>query len=209
MTGAELYTFFEELTGDSPSTSWFYSVLNAKKDALESLRQWAYLRKISSATSRALSDTWETAKTLPADFATPLRLHVGTDRTPYDLVPFDRIDMKDTDGTYRIDLANSYFYFNGTASEAGTAYLMYQRFTDAITSATSPAFPSRYHQILAYDCAKQWFAKDQSERVLAWNREHGDEADALLEAMERWDDRIKAAENNSQAGTSEFALDLS
>lgn len=208
MTGAELYTFFGELVGDGPSDTWFYSTLNAKKDALESKRQWAYLRKIDSSNTRSLSDTWQTAKTLPSDFATPNRLHVGTDRNPYSLVPFDRIDLKDTDGTYRLDVANSAFYFNGTASQAGTAYLLYQRFTDAITSSTSPVFPARFHPILAYDCAKQWFAKDQSERGLAWNREHEGEAEALLEAMERWDDRIKATENN-QDPSQEYALDLS
>lgn len=207
-TGTQLYAFFEELVGDSPSDSWFYSVLNAKKDGMEASRPWAYLKKIDSSNSRLTSDTWQTFKTLPSDFGTPLRLHVGTDRNPYTLVPFDRIDLKDTDGTWRLDLANSAFSFNGVASEAGTAYLMYQRFTPAITSSTSPVFPDRFHQILAYDCAEQWFAKDQSERGLAWNQEQAQEAQALLDSMILWDERIKQVESN-QDPSPEGGLDLS
>lgn len=208
MTGAQLYTLFTELVGDSPSDSWFYSVLNARKDDLEAVRPWAYLRKIDSSNQRLASDTWQAAKALPSDFATPLRLHVGTDRREYTIVPYERLDLKDSDGTYRLDVANSAFYFNGTCSAAGTAYLMYQRFSPAITSSTSPVFPERFHAILAYDAAKQWFAKDQSERALAWNREHQEEYAALLAAMERWDDRIKNAEASGSSVTSEFALDL-
>lgn len=208
MTGSELYTLFTELVEDSPSDAWFYSVLNACKDALEAERPWAYLRKIDSSNTRLSSDTWQTAKTLPSDFAYPTGITVGTDRTKYEFVPFDRIDMKDTDGTVRLDMANDSFYFNGTAGTTGTAYLQYQKFTDAVTSSTSPEFPARFHQLLAYDVAKQWFAKDQSERGLAWDKEHYGEYARLKTAMERWDDQIRLAESNSVSTVSVWGLDL-
>jgi hypothetical protein len=146
---------------------------------------------------------------LPSDFAYPTGLTVGTDRIKYDFVPFDRLDLKDTDGTVRLDMANLRLYFNGTASTTGTAYLSYQRFTDAIAAGSSPAFPARFHPLLAYEVAKLWFAKDQSERALAWDKEHALAYETMLLAMQRWDDMIIAAENNGQSVVNEYALDLS
>jgi hypothetical protein len=196
MTGQQIYDFFVELVGDSPSDTWFYATVNAVKDVLEAKRQWEYLKKVDSSNVRSASDGWQTAKTLPSDFGTPIKVKVGTGMAEYDFVPFDRLDLKDNDGTCRLDLANNCFYFNGTAGETGTAYLIYCKATPDITVSTSPVFPSRLHPLLAYETAKRWFAKDQSERGLAWNDEHEDDYKSLLGGMEAWDDRIKATTAN-------------
>jgi len=198
LTGQNIYDLVTLLVHDEPSSSWFIASLNAAKDRIESERDWEFLKKYDSSNTRSAGDTISNTKTLPTDFARPLKVTVGTSTSSFNLIPFEEREVyKDEEGAYVIDYGNLTFAFTGTCQTAGTVKMFYLRYTPEISLSTSPVWPDRYHRILALDVAKQWFYQDQGEKEFSWSPEMDAEAKLLKDAMVAWDERIKTLSLNS------------
>lgn len=198
MTGAELKTFVEGLVNDSPSDTWFYNALNAVKDRVECERNWEFLKKLDTSKTHPAGTTSSTTYVLPTDFGLPLRMSVGSDVSYRSLISMgDSRLLRDDNGSWFIDWANETFSFTGIESTGGTVYLLYTRFTPDIDAGTSPTWPDRFHRLLGYETAKEWFAQNAGERAFDWSKEHGQSAEMLRGSMILWDERLKVLSLNS------------
>lgn len=204
MTGEELVTKFESIIDDSLDDTLTYQLLNMAKDEVEDERPWEFLKKLSEAASRSVGDTYQTTKTLPADFRLPLEdgVYVGEEETPYLQVPFEtHILHKNMAGRYFIDLANSQFRFTGNCTTGGVIHFFYIKTTDEVEEDTSPVWPDRFHRIIPLRMAKLYWAIDQGDKSRAWDDRWAAEHDLILKRMVNWDAKLKeAAYKNSRIG---------
>jgi hypothetical protein len=198
MTGSALKTFVDSLTNDSVGETWFYNALNLAKDSIEGERDWEFVKKLDTTKTHPAGTTSTATYALPTDFGRPLRVSVGTDSTYRSLVGLENSRvLRDESGAYFIDWAGETYSFTGTEGTGGTVYMLYARATPDISSSTEPVWPDRFHRILGYDVAKQWFYQNAGEREFNWSTEMASEAQALKNAMIVWDERIKTMAANS------------
>jgi hypothetical protein len=197
MNGTQLRTFLHSLIdGDELDEDFELDLLNGAKEEIESERDWEFLKKLDSSKTSTTS-----AIDLPTDFYTPIKIYVGNDTQPYYQIPFEqsRIFNGSSRGFY-LDQANSKYYL--LTPETGTVYFYYIYATPDITSSTSPTFPERFHKLLAYEAAKNFYMADQSERQFNWSPELEAKYQRLKARMVMWDSRLKkrAVENGFNEG---------
>jgi len=210
MTGAQLKTFVDSLTNDSASESWFYNALNVAKDSIEEQRDWEFLRVLDTSNTRASGATVTASYTLPTYFRQPLTLTVGSDTTPRQLISMgDTRVLRDEPGYWYINHSASTFHLTGTEGAGGTIYLYYTKSTPDLESSGSPVWPSRFHRLLGYDVAKQWFFQNAGEREFNWSGEMAVESKRLLDAMILWDESLKAQAQNHRPADMTFAAQIS
>lgn len=212
MTGETLKTLcttiLDEVEIDDVS---FYQYLNVAKTKLEEKRLWQYLKKLNSSNTVPSGNNYTTGITLPSDFAEDFKVMIGTD-TEYLPIPFEeQHKFRNSSLHYYIDWANLAIYFTGNV-KGGTLYLYYKRFTDDITSSTSPVFPARFHPLLAYYVAGYFQAGVDADDIFArMSPENKMAAMQLQDAMEMWDSNIAMRAQNNQIGVadSDPGIDLS
>ena len=160
MTAAEIITVFEGLVDDSLGQESALALLNAKKDEIEDSRDWSFLMAVQSASGPSFS--------LPADYKRTVALHVGG--LPFSPVPFER----------RAE-------FQSGGSPSGSVVHTYQVQTDEIAISGSPVWPERFHKLLAFAMAADFYAVDQEERGRSWDDKWTGSAERMLRAMKDWD----------------------
>jgi hypothetical protein len=185
MIGSEIITMFAQIIdqeGNNPLDETFvYQLLNTAKSKLEDLTDWEYLKK-----KWTISTT-----TLPTDFNEPIKLICDKDYVP--LHPFEDYEFYD-DGYY-IDYANG--TINAIDTYPAPVILTYKRLTDDITDTTSPAFPTRFHPILAYEMAFIYQAGiDGDDLNLRMSAEHKIQHAEIKKLMLSWDADLKAKNMN-------------
>jgi hypothetical protein len=186
MTGNEIIEIFNGLIDDQLDDDTAYNLLNFVKDRVELLRQWEFLKKKNSSNQATNS-----AIALPTDFLSPIWAFVGTNKTPYQEVPFEQAEAFDSNGyTFYIDYANNNLYFTDPAV-SGTVYLYYIKKTDDITSSTTPVWPSKFHRNIAIAMAAIYPAIDQTEPGLSWDRKWEAIDKDFLRGMIDWDESLK------------------
>lgn len=167
MTGPELQTFCTSLNGgmsiDVPTLN---TLLNMGKAIFEGEKDWMALRKTDSSISVSSGGTWQTAYSISTitDFLKfygkkPITIYNNNQAEYYRQVPFEkRVQYRDYDNTFVLDLRNKNVYFNGNLILAGNMYVNYIQDTpdvdvaidtDIETNGSFP-FPSRFHPILAF-----------------------------------------------------------
>lgn len=160
MTAAEIISVFEGLVDDSLSQETALALLNAKKDMVEDSRDWSFLMARHSPSGQSFA--------LPDDYKRTVSLHVGG--CPYAPFPFER----------RSEL-------QAGASPAASIVHTYQKQTPEIGISGSPVWPDRFHKILAFSMAADFYAVDQEERGRSWEAKWMDSAELMLRAMKDWD----------------------
>lgn len=199
MNGQQLQDFTEELVDDSIDDTLFLILLNTAKDKLEAERQWAYLLAVDATQSASAGDTYLSMKALPADFAEDVRVLIDTQELLP--IPFEqRILYKDSPNYYYIDLANSNFAVTRVGT-GGIINLIYKKYSPALTVATSPLFPERFHPILGYDVAAVYLSGvDIDDIASSQTAAHRMASLELRRAMAGWDANFRLRSMNGRAG---------
>ena len=204
MTGADLYTQTTDiLDGVMIDSNFFYQLLDIAKVKLEEKRLWQYLKKLDSSNTVSSGNNYATAIALPSDFAEDYKVLVGTNTEIFP-VPFEEQHLyRNSAHTYYIDVANSNMYVLGNIN-GGTLYLYYKRFTDAITSSTSPVFPARFHPLLAFYVASYYQNGIDTDDIFAkMSPVNRGAALELEESMISWDTSLKMRSQNDRIGVSD------
>ena len=181
MTGQEILDLFAQIIGeegDSPIDSAFaYQLMNIAKNQIEDWTEFEYLKK-----KWTISGT-----TLPTDFKTPLKI------TSYKtIIPFRSFEDYElySDGYY-INYANSTINLVSN-TYSPTPILTYIYNTDDLTSSASPAFPTRFHPLLAYQMAFIYQAGiDGDDLNFKMSAIHIQQYELLKKLMLGWDAKLK------------------
>lgn len=199
MIGSELKQLTTDiLDGVVIDDDFYYILLNIAKTKLEEMRAWHYLKKLNSDYSGYNSAGFA----LPDDFASSYKVFVNTNLlTP---ISFDEQHVYQQAGLrYYIDLAADKFYLTDINS-SGPIYFYYKRFTDDLTSSTSPAFPVRFHSLLSFYVAAYYQNGIDSDELFArMAPENRVAAIELQRAMEAWDANIAYEAKDNRLGMSE------
>jgi hypothetical protein len=210
MLGSEIKSFTDSLVQDTSPESWFYNALNVAKDSIEEQRDWEFLRVLDTSSTRASGATVSASYTLPTYFRQPLTLTVGSDTTPRQLISMgDARVLRDEPGYWYINHSASTYHLTGTEGAGGTIYLYYTKSTPDLDASGTPVWPSRFHRLLGYDVARQWFLQDQGEKEFSWAAEMDAEARRLLNAMILWDESLKSQAQNHRPADMTFAAQIS
>lgn len=192
MTGAETITKFINMVDDVIDSDFAYQLLNDAKDLIEGERIWEQLKAVDSSQTATQGETQSTTHALPTRFALPIKLMVGDDYQPYDLINFeDQRNYRDNSRGFFIDQANGTYALTGTVGKTATIYLYHTKYSADITSGTSWAFPSRFHTLLPYKMAQIYYAADAGEKSRSWDDRWALYYDTAFKAMEMWDAQLK------------------
>lgn len=200
LTADQILAQFEELAQDSLDQTTELFLLNEAKDTIEQERSWALLHGLDTSQTANSGDTFQTMKTLPADFAmpSPRGIYIGTSpRTPYRQVPFEaQIDFQSITYAYYIDYYNSKYALCGSTSNPGTIQFFYSRFSPVLALTASGGlpwiFPARFHPLLIYEMLVKYFAADQGDKSRAWDDRWTAYAARIRENMYSWDDQLQS-----------------
>jgi hypothetical protein len=209
MTWETLYAMASSVRRNQTiDTTLFTEVLNDIRMEIESERDWEFLRKSDQSQMWNPGDTWQTPKTLPADFVRwieddPVILWDGN-TNPGSLVEqvtiigYDQLLWFNSDSnTMAVDYPNNQFYFGGTTTQAFIVVLNYLKDSGEILPASgntsySWAFPARYHKRLAYEVVHSYRLGVDYDQLAAANAVGNKaSADAAKKAMMRWDANLK------------------
>lgn len=208
MTGTSIKTMAENiLDGDTIDEVFFYNVLNSVKDQIEDSRPWMFLRKLDTSVSAAIG----TPIALPTDWRMTWKLYVGQDQL-YTQIPFDQLHMyRNEVNRFVVDVASGTYTLLGNLGTSASVYHYYIKTTDDVTSATSPVWPDRFHQLLAYYVAGYvQMGVDSDDMFARMSPENKMQAQMLLSSMERWDSnlQISAQDGRLSMESSTPAFDL-
>ena len=197
MITSAIITRFELQVDDSSELSSTESLALAQEiyDDICNDRPWEWLK----ATATGTTSTVVSYIALPADFR-ELSLNkdnksvifVGSDYQEYKVVPFSsRRDYRDQDGICYIDIPNSRLYFTKQPTAAEAIEYDYIKNPADLTGATSPIFPAKYHNVVAYGMAGKFNNIEQTEKDGSYQNENQTEYYKLLSDMRMEDSNIK------------------
>lgn len=201
LTPEAILSQFEALVQDTLDQTTEMFLLNLAKDTIEGERSWAILTGLDQSQIANSGDTFQTPKTLPADFfyPSPRGIYVGTDLIKYNQIPFEsNIDFQAITYAYFIDYYNKKFYMCGTTSRPGTIQFFYRRSSPTLALGNSPAegtpwiFPAQFHPLLVFEMAVQYFAIDQGEKARSWDDRWTAFATRIRDNMTSWDDQLQS-----------------
>lgn len=201
MTGSELITRFELQVDDSTelSSSESLSILNRVYHKVLTDRPWEFLKKAHTGTTVSGQDYIA----LPSDFqylsvnsnytntsGNEARLpvvFVGPNYDEYKVVSWsDRRQYRDEDNVCYIDIVNSRLYFAKTPTSAKSVEFDYIYMPDDLTTATSPVFPARFHEILVYGMAVDDSVIQQSDKAKSYAGENNQKFMGIMDDMAYW-----------------------
>jgi len=206
MTATQIISLFELLVDDSTelSTTEELALLNRVYLSVASDRAWKILQKEASGTMAST-----TTITLPSDFEFFVENYNYTDNsfssqinqkpcvvflnanTPYYIVNWaDRRQYTNSNGVCWLDLANSVIKFPYTQS-SGVTYSFDYKYTPAeLTAGTSPVFPARFHEMLAYAMAVDDAFIQQYPKNSSYAPENMSKFQDKLTSMRYWDSNL-------------------
>jgi hypothetical protein len=200
MTGNEIIAKFELYVDDGTELSSAEELDLANKiyDKVCNYRPWEFLK--TTATGTIVSGVI----TLPSDFAylannyqstddsvstqsetAPKVIFVGTNLDPYRVINFsDRRQYQNQNVCY-INPSNSTIVFIVTPT-ATTYEFDYIKVPSAITTATGPAFPSRFHDIIYHGMASDDYIIQQFDKAKSYANENQAKFSSILKDMSFW-----------------------
>lgn len=90
MTGSDILSMAESLVDETIDETIAYQLINNKINEIEAERPWNYLIGVNTSLTALSSDTYATAKTIPTDCATIIKIEVGSSEyKPLSLEHFD------------------------------------------------------------------------------------------------------------------------
>lgn len=191
MTGDEIIAKFEEYVDDGTELSSQEELDLANKiyNKVCNYRPWNFLKAKASGSISGSSIT------LPTDFSYlvnnyeetgPKTIYLGSTLNPYKIVNWsDRRQYSNQSVAY-IDPTDDTIKFTFTPTET-TYEFDYIKIQTAITTATGPAFPSRFHDIIYHGMAVDDYAIQQFDKARSYAPENQAKYDSLLKDMSFWD----------------------
>lgn len=202
MIGSELIAKFNLFTEDSTelSAAEELALLNSKYLHLCSLKSYEFLKKSATGTT----STTVPYITMPADFShfssnnqeasdgdDPKVIFVGSSFRPYKIINFsDRRQYRDQDGYAYLDIVNSRIYFTKQPVSAETYEFDYICVPATLTLATSPIFPERFQDVLAYMMSVDSFIIQQYPKAQSYAPENQSKANEILENLDLWNGNL-------------------
>lgn len=210
MTATEIITTFELIVNDVTelSTSEELALLNRIYSKICTERPWEFLKTSATGTMSG-SGVDGMYITLPSDFsffsenyqytdntispqnnASPRVIFVGTAYSPYFLVNYsDRRQYLGSTGYAYLDLANSKIVFTGTPVSSTYSY-DYIKVPTALVGATSPVFPSRFHDMIAFGMASENDILQLSPKATSYAQENQSKYNSYLVDMAYWNSNL-------------------
>lgn len=160
-------------------------------------RPWEWLKR----TYTGVTSTTLAYVALPSDFKelspnsyNKSVVFVGTDRSEYLVVSLSsRRDYYNTDGYCYIDIPNQRLYFMKQPTEVKAIEYDYVSYPTALTTATSPLFNSRYHEMVSYGMAAKFSNIDQEDKSKSYKNDNKKEYDDFMFDLRTEDANIKLA----------------
>lgn len=215
MKATEIYQMANDIAEDTIPETLFLQMLNVARNKREDSRPWQMLKKTDSSQYANPGDSWQTAKTLPADFRRDYRMFVGED---YEYTPLpieELVPYRNAARRYAVDLAGNAFYLTGSVGTASKIYLIYIKTTTDWTQGNKDTdgicvWPDRFQPLLAFDVAAMYQGgvdyDEPAAKMSLFNRAMAKE---LEDAMVAWDTELALRSmNNSFAGNGEAMVDL-
>lgn len=140
---------------------------------------------------------WYTSLFTPENVGNESVVFVGTNYTPYRVIPFSsRRNYRDVSGYCYIDIPNSRLYFTKQPTVAESVEFDYIKRATDLTNETEPLFNDAYHEVLAYWMASkfdpiQLTAKDGTNYMAENMRQY----QSILQQMQMEDAYIKLAQS--------------
>lgn len=204
MTKAQIIAKFNLFMDDTSelSSTEESDLFDKKYNEVCADRPWEFLRKAASgSTSTSLPYV-----SLPADFAFMLANHnytesseeadgpvvfVGTSYRAYKVISMgDRRQYRDQDGYCYIDIVNSRLYFTKQPVAVETYEFDYSFVPAALSTAESPVFPSRFHDIIYHLMCIDSFVLQQSDKGKSYAAENKQLADEYMESLAYWNAQL-------------------
>lgn len=205
MTISSVIILFESLVNDVTelSDSEELALANRVYQRIANDRNWEFLK--TSVAGTATSDTIGTYITAPTDFsqfsennsytdnsienqnnAAPKVIFIGTNYEPYQLINYsDRRQYRNRGNYAYFDPSDSKIRF--THTPISTIYEFdYIKVPADLTLTTSPIFPARFHELVAYMMAVDNEIMQISPKATSYRAENQDKADKILTDMRWW-----------------------
>lgn len=211
MTGSTIITQFELQVNDITelSSAEELTILNRVYRKVCDEKSWEWLKK--SVTGTMSSDATGYYITPPADFAyisenaqytdiskgniigvsSPRVIFVGTSYEPYILINFDaRRQYRNVVGYAYYDVVNNKIRFTGTP--VSTTYEFDYIYTpDDLTTATSPVFPTRFHEIIIFGMAVEDAILQLSDKAKSYAPENQIKYNSYLANLALWNANLR------------------
>lgn len=178
LTTAEIISRFNLQVDDASelSSDEELALANEVYNTICNDRPWEWLKK----TYTGVTSTTLAYVALPSEFKelspnsyNKSVVFVGTDRAEYMVVPLSsRRDYYNTDGYCYIDIPNQRLYFMKQPTEVKAIEYDYVSYPTALTTATSPLFNSRYHEMVSYGMAAKFSNIDQEDKSKSYKNEN-------------------------------------
>lgn len=208
LKGSDLYDLTTKIMlGVSIDVTLFYQLLSQAQARIETMREWAILKKSDISQVANASDSFLTPKTLAPDFnfwqtEDPLILYRANspqDFLQYQEVPFaNRYFYQSDPWKYAVDYANFQFYLLGQALPS--QYIIQQNYIYKpadVAQNTSWVFPNHFHPVLAYEVGVMYeLGTDYDDLKQATGGEKVKIRDSILEQMINWDARLQTQSLN-------------
>ena len=189
-----MVTKFQNMVDDVIDSDFAYQLLNDAKNDIEGSHLWEQLKTLDSSRTETQSSI-----ALPSSFAVPVKLVIGSEHSPYTLIPFEDSRLfSDYQRAFYIDFPNSVYYLTCNRSTSNTIYFYYIKYSTDITSGTSWVFPARFHNIIPYKMAQIYYASNAGEKSRAWDDRWKEYFDTGLQQMQAWDDQLKLRANRGK-----------
>ena len=208
MITSEIITNFELFVDDTTelSAQEELSLANKIYRRVLNYRPWEFLKKEATGTL----STSVAYVSLPADFAymaennqytnnsaaidnnaSPKVVFVGTNYNPYQIINFsDRRQYRNQAGYAYIDIVNSRLVFTAQPTAAESYEFDYIHNPADLTTATSPIFPSRFHEIIYHGMASEDYIIQQFDKAKSYVVENQNKYLDYLRDMSYWNSQL-------------------
>lgn len=210
MTWEQMYAMVTAgLRGTTVDPTLFTEMLNEARMNREVEHPYLVLQTQDKSQTWNPSDTWQTAKPLPANFVSfiediPMQLWDGSANPGSLMEPVNLTDIKNllwyNTNTYTagMDYFNNQFFMAGTINQPLIIVQNYIADTGDIlpmsgqTSYTWNNIPPRYHKMLPYDVLCMFRLGVSYDDLAARNADNnGQRAEMIANSMRRWDSRLR------------------
>lgn len=190
----------------------FTQMLNEARMNREAERPYKALRNQDKTQTWMGGDTWQTAKTMPADFVSflennPMQLWDGNVSPgslieTVSLLPYEDLLWYNTDSyAAAVDYGGNVFYMAGTTQQTFKIIINYMADwgdilpKNATTQYTWNRIPPRFHKMLAYDVLAMYRLGVSYDDLAARNADNnGIRAELINGSMHKWDARLQRAD---------------
>lgn len=210
-TGAQIIVDFELQVNDVTelSAAEELSIMNRVYQRLCAKKPWEFLKKNGTGSTTLDSDSVYSIP-VPDDFAyftenanwtdntiayqvpsSPRVVFIGTTYKPYNIINYsDRLQYRNADGFVYFDPSANRIKFTKAPTASDTYNFDYIKIPAQLTTATSPIFPGRFHDIIQYGMAAENDILQLSEKARSYQADNQVKYNEYFLDMEYWNAQL-------------------